>query len=73
MVTFTVDRDYANGSILKSYSYHKGELVNKYDSFIRIGSSVLIHSGDALKFTISRMTEGMALHIWDEEYVNGML
>ncbi len=72
MVTFTVDKHYESGKYPERYSYHKGELVNKCAFGIGIGSSVPIHSGDVLKFTISRRTGGMSLYIGDEEYENGM-
>ncbi len=70
MVTFTVDKDRWDGKYPERYSYHKGELVSKHNYGIDIGSSVPIHSGDVLKFTIRRMTAGMRLDIWDEKYRN---
>ncbi len=72
MVTFTVDKDYYAGKFPEMYSYDKGELVNKNDGGISIASSVPIHSGDVLKFTISRRTGWMSLKIYDEKYKNGM-
>ncbi len=58
MVTFTVDKDNGDGRYPEKYSYDKGELINKCDRIV-IGSSVPLVSGDVLKFTISRRTEGM--------------
>ncbi len=76
MVTFTVDEDWGSGGYPERYIYDKGELSNKYDSnkytTIVIGSFVPIHSGDVLKFTISRRTDWMGLEIGNEEYENGM-
>ncbi len=74
MVTFTGDKDYEDGGYPDAYSYHKGELVNKVDSYdgLAICSSLPILPGDVLKFTISRRTGGMGLWIYDEEFENGM-
>ncbi len=54
-----MDKNFRHGGDESKYSYENGELINKYNGGIYIGSCVPIVAGDIFKFTLKRITNYM--------------